>query len=118
MDIICDLLDMPLIDSRGEPVGRVDGVIAHYAAGQPLRVVAIEVSASTLARRIHPRLAQWMRALSRRFGPSRGCPCRIPLSQIDVLQKHVRVKNRRASALILVWERLIRDKIVRRIPGA
>ena len=40
MDVRRDLPDMPLVGGPAdEPMGRVDGVIASYTEGRPLRLV-------------------------------------------------------------------------------
>jgi hypothetical protein len=118
MDIRRDLLDMPLIGADGEPMGRVDGVIASSVEGRPLRLVALELGAATLARRIHPRLAPWTRALARRFSPSRGRVCRIPLAAVRTFGKRLRLKHDQAAWPAQAWERWLRHRVVERIPGS
>jgi hypothetical protein len=118
MDIRRDLLDMPLIGADGEPMGRVDGVIASYTEGRPLRLAWVEIGGPTLARRIHPRLERWTRALARRFSPSRGRVCRIPLSAIRTFGKRLKLRDDKAAWPAQVWERWLRHKVVERIPGS
>ena len=54
MDIRRDLLDMPLIGADGEPMGRVDGVIASYTEGRPLRLAWVEIGGAKLPPGHHP----------------------------------------------------------------
>src|SRR5919108_461534 len=56
-----DVLDSQLMDREGRPCGKVDGIVLVVGEhGTPPRVVALEVGALTLARRLHPRLARWL----------------------------------------------------------
>lgn len=119
MDVRRDLLDMPLVGGEeDEPMGRVDGVIASYAEGRPLRLVYVELGGSTLAGRIHPRLERWIRVLARRFSPSRGRVCRVPLSTIRTFGKRLRLGDEQTVWPALAWERWLRHKVVERIPGS
>jgi hypothetical protein len=119
MDVRRDLLDMPLVGGQDEePMGRVDGVVASYAAGRPLRLLYVEVGGSTLARRIHPRCERWIRALARRLSPSRGRVSRVRLSAIQTFGKQLHLKDEQTAWPALTWERWLRHKIVERIPGS
>lgn len=117
MDTVRDLLDMPVADARGNPVGRVDGIVAVHAEGRPLRLEAIELGGSTLARRIHPRLGRWIRALAARVSPTRGRVCRFSFGEIRIGRDGVRLKSGQAPGSALAWERWLRRSIIERIPG-
>ncbi len=117
MKVVRDLLDMPITDAAGQPVGRVDGVVAVHVAGRPLRLEAIELGGATLARRLHPRLARLARALSARLSPRRGRPCRFALEHVRVARRRVRLTNDTPAGAALGWERWLRRAVVERIPG-
>jgi len=118
MDVIRDILDKPLADASGLPVGRVDGIIAVDEPGRPLRLEAVEIGGATLARRVHPRLASWATAVARRFSPSRGRLHRIAMRKIQRIDRGLRLRDPKAAAPALGWERWIRRTIIERIPGA
>ena len=72
--IIRDVLDKQLVDRQQRKMGKVDGLIVELRDGQPPRLAYITVGGTTLARRLHPRLAQWLAMLARRWGIGRGEP--------------------------------------------
>ena len=117
MNIVRDLLDMPITDADGQPVGRVDGIIATYVAGRPLRLEAIELGGATLARRVHPRLARLARALSARLSPRHGRPCRFALEHVRVARRRVQLAKDTTAGSALGWERWLRRAVIERIPG-
>ncbi len=118
MDLVHDLLDEQLVDRNNRAMGKVDGVVLEVERGRPPRVVAIEVGAVTLARRLHPALARWVVAWTRRLGVGSGEPLRVPVGKIrkeDInLKADVDVRQTPAFA----WERWLRDHVVGRIPGS
>ena len=69
MDLVRDILDAQLVDRNGRNIGRADGIVIEIRQRRPPRVVAIESGVTTLARRIHPRLARWVRAFGARVSP-------------------------------------------------
>jgi|RhiMethySRZTD1v2_1073278.scaffolds.fasta_scaffold03255_7 hypothetical protein len=117
MNVVRDLLDMPIVDADGRPIGRVDGVIAEYVAGRPLRLEAIELSGATLARRLSPRLVGFARALAGRLSPRRGRPCRFPLRSVRLARRRVELAKGTETGMALAWERWLRHAVVDRIPG-
>ena len=76
MHLIRDVLDKQLIDRTNTKIGKVDGLVALIGPGQP-RVVAIEVGASTLARR-----SGFTRTALRVFGAHDREAFRIPWSKV------------------------------------
>ncbi len=118
MDLVHDVLDEQLVDRDNRPIGKVDGIILEVGDGAPPRVVAVEVGPVTLARRVHPALARWALALTRRLGVGSGEPLRIPIRDLaregTTLKADVDVTRTAAFA----WERWLREHVVRRIPGS
>src|SRR5437763_1192362 len=83
MDLVREVLDHELVArSTHEPVGMADGVVLEVRDGQPPRVVGIECGFAVLARRLHPRLEKWVRAIGRRWGVRRGRTHLIPWSRV------------------------------------
>jgi hypothetical protein len=110
------LLDRELLDGEHAVLGRADGLVAELRAGAPPRLVAIEVGAITLARRLHPRLAAWLATGWRRrlVRP----PIRLPWNRVKDIGTEVILDPGRQRAQLLATESWVREHIIRRIPGA
>jgi hypothetical protein len=117
MDLVRDLLDVQLVDPSERMLGRVDGVLLELRPGRPPRVVAVEVGAATLARRIHPRVARWLRAFAVRWLPVRVGRVRLPPTLFrDVgvdIEVDVDDDTKRRLLRVENWLR----HIVHRLPG-
>src|SRR2546421_630959 len=83
MDLVRDILDAQLVDQNGRNIGRVDGIVLELRRHRPPRFAAMEIGALTLARRIHPRLAWWLRAIALKVSP-------VPMKPIRVLPQTFR----------------------------
>jgi hypothetical protein len=119
LDLVRDLLDVQLIDRRRCRIGRVDGVLIELRGDRPPRVATIEVGAVTLARRLHPRLATWLRAIALRFLPVPLGTVRIPLTLARDIGVDVDVDlDAHADRRMLRLEKWLIRHVVRRIPGA
>jgi sporulation protein YlmC with PRC-barrel domain len=108
------MLDQQVIDVHDNLMGKVDGVVLELRQGQPARVSAIVIGGTTALWRIHPGLARWA---ERKLG-GEGHPARIPWSRILKIGVDVKVDVDAARSPALRWERWVRDRIIRRIPGA
>jgi sporulation protein YlmC with PRC-barrel domain len=53
MDLVRDLLDQPVVDRNGRPMGRVDGIVLDLRADAPPRVVSIAIGPAVLGERLH-----------------------------------------------------------------
>ena len=82
MNLVADVLDEQLIDSKGRQAGRVDGIVLDLRARRPPRLVYIEVSPITLLSRFSRRLARWYSRYDRKLGDGRGVPARIPWTRL------------------------------------
>ena len=118
MDLIRDVLDLPILDPDGLPIGRVDGIVGELDADGGLRVRALEISGATRARRLHPVLGDWTERLLRRMRPVPAGSCLIPWAEVDTVGKTIRLRSRRAVEGALGWERWLARRVVGRIPGA
>src|SRR5215475_11030465 len=116
--VIRDILDKQLVDRRQRNMGKVDGLILELHDGRPPRLAYITVGGTTLARRLHPRLAQWLAAVQRTWGIGRGEPFRIPWAQVRDIGIDVEVDVDAEQTPALAWERWLRKHVIGRIPGA
>jgi sporulation protein YlmC with PRC-barrel domain len=117
MKLVADLLDKQLVDRDGHPCGKVDGIVLTVGHGPP-RVSAIEVGCVTLADRLGRRAGRGMRRLVSRLGDRIAGRYRIPWRRIRDVGPDVHVDLSAERADLLRAERWLRDRIVRRIPGA
>jgi hypothetical protein len=117
MHLIRDVLDLPLLDPDGVPLGRVDGIVGRLDPDGRLRVIALDISGEARARRLHPRLGEWTERLLRRIRPASAGPSRIPWSAVDTIGKTIRLRSRQAGERSRGWERWLARHVVGRIPG-
>ena len=118
LSLVRDVLDKQLFDRERNPVGRVDGIIlALGSSTTPPHVTQIEVGITTLARRVHPRLAEWCRAIGQKWGLRRGRSVRIAWAKVESIEKELKLDLTGEHSELLVWERWVRDHVIRRIPG-
>jgi hypothetical protein len=116
MDLVRDILDSQLVDRNGRNIGRVDGILLELRHTRPPRVAALEVGAVTLARRIHPRLARWFRAVMAKVAPVRVTPVRIPPHAFRDIGADIEL-DVDADTKLLRIENWVRRHIVARLPG-
>jgi sporulation protein YlmC with PRC-barrel domain len=117
VDLIRDVLDKPIVTPSGTRVGRVDGIVVELGKGRP-RVAALELGGVTPAERLPAPFRPWLAALIRRWGITRGEPYRIDWHDVDEIGIDVKLRRDVADTPGLQWERWIRNRIIRRIPGA
>ena len=118
MDIVRDCLDKQLVDREHHKVGRVDGIVIEFAEGERPRVAYVEVGAVAQARRLHAALGRLVARVSRRWGAMGENPYRIPFEQVVAADINVFVEFDAEGTPALAWERVLRSKIIGRIPGA
>ena len=108
LDLVRDLLDKQVVDRYGREMGRVDGVVIETDGGVP-RVVAVEIGAATLARRVASFLGRWASGLERALGIDAGRPLRIPFAAVLDVGHHVRVDVAVGDTPGAVVEHALRD---------
>jgi hypothetical protein len=116
MRLVHDILDKQLLDRHREKVGRVDGIVLELRDGEPPRVVAVEIGAVTLARRLHPALGAWASALGRMWRPREHRVTRIPFS---VVRRNGIVVEADVDGLAmpaLGWELWLRHHVIEHLP--
>ncbi|BAY10657.1 hypothetical protein [Calothrix sp. NIES-2098] len=117
MDIIRDVLDNQIVDRNQRKMGKVDGVVMELQAGKQPRLAYIEVGVTTLANRINPRLARWVAAIANKWGAKQAEPFRIPWSKVRDVGIDVEVDMEAEATPALAYEKWLRDRIIKRIPG-
>lgn len=118
MHIIRDVLDNQLVDRNQRNMGKVDGIVMECKQGEPPRIAYIEVGLPTLARRLHPRLENWMTALEEKWGAKHNKSYRIPWSKVRDVGIDVKVDVEAENTPVLGYEQWLREHIIKRIPGA
>jgi hypothetical protein len=117
LDLIRDVLDKQLVDSDDTKMGRVDGIVLAIDDGPP-RIDHFELGFSVLARRLHPRIEQWLQAL-RRWSPRHSARQIVPWSSVlEINVREIRLDLKAIDTPAFDWERWLRKHIVSRIPGS
>lgn len=117
MNLVCDMLDQPVIDRNGEPMGRVDGIVLELGAGLPPRVLSIAVGPTVLGERLHPTIGRWVKAIEEGLGISQGRPVEISMREVSLVGNDVRVGVAISDTAALIVEQRLRQWI-ERLPGA
>lgn len=117
MDLIRDVLDNQLVDRNRRKMGKVDGIVIELREGQPPRLAYLETGITTLARRLHPRIQQWIAELERKWGKKESEPYRIPWSKVHNIGIDVEVDVEAEQTPALFYELWLRNRIISRIPG-
>lgn len=113
-----DCLDNRLLDRKGRPIGHIDGVVMTIEDDAQPQIIAIEVGSVAQGRRMGARVGRWVERFSQRFGVMRPNPCRVPWSALEPGPHDYRVDADADDAPQLEWERWLRERVVRRLPGA
>ncbi len=117
MNLVADVLDSMLVDSKRRQSGRVDGIVLELRDGKPPRLAYVEVSPITLVSRFNRRLAHWYARHDRKLGEGRGVPARIPWSRITREGPTLVLDFDAESTPIFAFEDWLRRHIIERIPG-
>jgi sporulation protein YlmC with PRC-barrel domain len=115
LHLVRDLLDKLVLDRDGRELGRVDGIVLEIGGGDA-RVVAIEIGASILFRRVRPFLGRWAAGLERALGIEHGRPIRIPFDAIVDVSAHIRVDLHAADTAAPALEHRLRN-VISSFPG-
>lgn len=118
MDLVREVLDKQLVDRHLRPMGRADGIIVEIREGQAPRLMYIETGPATTAGRISQRFAPWVFAFVSRNGPRRGASFRIPWSRIQHVGIEVKLDMDAEETPTFAWKQWMRERVVKRIPGA
>ena len=67
LELVRDVLDTQIVDADETKMGRADGIVLAIDGDGPPRVDHLELGFAVLARRLHPRLEQWLQNLRERW---------------------------------------------------
>jgi len=117
MDVVRDVLDKPVFDRDGRPMGRADGLLVTVHDGEPPQLASMLIGPLALADRLPPPIRRWMAALERVFGLPKDRPVSLPFGRVaaDDMRLSVDVAANETSALV-VEQRL--QRWLARIPGS
>ncbi|HET7320921.1 MAG TPA: hypothetical protein VFI96_00325 [Longimicrobiaceae bacterium] len=118
MRLYRDVLDSQMVDCDGRASGKVDGVVARLREGEPPVLVAVESGAPVLARRLSPRLGDWVAALGRHVGVRNGEVYRIPWEKVHRGEIDVKIDLDARGTPLWAWEEWWVEHVVRHIPGS
>ena len=117
LEIGLELLDRQLVDSEGEPCGKVDDVELDYDGGGRPRVTAILTNPGALAPRLG-RVGKVMLAVWRRLHPDRDpAPIRLDWSVVARIDFAVHLTVQREEAGLTRSEDWAYEHVVSRIPS-
>jgi len=115
--LVRDLLDTLLVARDGCPLGRADGLVLLADDDSQPRVAWIETGVPVLARRVGPRFARIVRAMTRRFGKRRRRRYRIRWDKIQSIGLELKLDIDADQSPTLAWERWLRERVFSHIPG-
>jgi hypothetical protein len=118
MELVRDCLDKQAVDRAGKKMGRIDGIVLLLNEDQRPRVEAVEVSAVTVARRLHYGLAnRALKVISRMTGHEPK-PFRIAWKKVSFKSNNVVLDVDRETSPAVTCENWLRRHFIERIPGA
>jgi len=117
MDVVRDVLDKRVVDRNGRDMGRVDGILLRQEANQPPQLAAILIGPSVLADRLHLGLGRVVRSLEHRFGVGDDRPTRIDFTDVDAINREVRVRLTISETAVAAVEQRLRSWLLW-LPGS
>lgn len=118
MELVRDCLDKQAVDRSGKKMGRIDGIVLVLLAGQPPHVDAVEVSAVTVARRLHTGLANRLLKVIAWITRHQPKPYRVAWKKVSIQANNVVLDVDRETSPVMNSEDWLRRHIIDRIPGA
>lgn len=113
-----DILDKQILDRAGRKIAKVDSIIITYGGSGAPRVAAIETGFVVLGRRLGPRAARLAERLMKWLGVREGRPWRMEASRVVKIGRHIETDVDAVHSSVSESERLVRDRIIKHIPGA
>lgn len=117
MNLVHEVLDKQMLDSRRRKMGKVDGIVLELVEGRRPRVVALETGVPILTRRLSHRLGRVVDALVQRLSPERPGSCRIPWRRVRQIDLDVYIDLDAEGSPVFALERWLHRHVVARIPG-
>jgi len=119
LEIVRDVLDLQLVDEDKVKMGRVDGLVIVVDGKSQPRLDHFELGFAVLARRVHPRLEQWLLSLRNRWSVRRSARQIVPWSKVmEITHDEIKVAVKASETPALDWERWLRDHVIKKIPGS
>jgi len=113
MRLVRACLDHRVLDDQGNPLGRIDGLVAGLEDGAPPRLLAVEVGSAALARRLHAGLAH--AAMLRRLHLTSW---RIEWQRLRQADNDYLIDAAGGEAPSLALERWLARRLAALVPGA
>jgi hypothetical protein len=117
VDLVRDVLDQPVIDRNGHPMGRVDGIALELRDGSPPHVVSLVIGPAALGHRLHPAIGRLVTAIEESLGIAQGRPVEVSASNVTVTHNDVRVDVAIGETSAAIVEQRLR-RWIGRLPGA
>jgi hypothetical protein len=117
MDLVRGLLDQPVVDRDGRPMGRVDGIVLDVRGDGPPRVVSVAIGPAVLGERLHRTVGRWIRGLEVACDVAEGRPVAIAMTDITVANGRAHADVAAGDTAAPAVEQRVRGWI-RRLPGA
>lgn len=117
MDVVREMLDKPVVDRDGRPMGRVDGMVLQHDPDGPPRLAAILIGPSVLGERLHPRLGRWVTALEARLGINADRPTRVDMGDVADVTSKVSLRLSVDDTAVNALEKRIAQWLVK-LPGS
>jgi hypothetical protein len=112
-----DILDKQVLDREHRKIAKVDSIVLSFGDGAP-RVLAIETGFVVVARRFGPRFERLVARIMKAIGVRKGEPWRLSFERVVAIGRHVEVDLDARRSTVLEGERVVRDGIITKIPGA
>jgi len=117
LKVVGDVLDKPVFDRSGRPIGRADGITMSIVDGQPPRLESVVLGPAALAERVSRRLGSWVATWERRLGFAGADPVALPFTRIEVKPLHLEADVAAADTGLVALEQKI-QRWLARIPGS
>ena len=114
--LVRDVLDKAMLDRKGDPMGRADGLVIFDEDGKQPRVGYLEAGITVLAARLNRRTGRWVRLMAQRWGLKRGQPTRVRWKQITEAGIELKVDVDGDQTPALAWEHWLGAKIIPKLP--
>jgi hypothetical protein len=116
IDLARDILDTQVLDRDKRPLGKVDGIGLELRDGAPPRVAYLEIDGATAWSRLGRRFGRWAKKLAAHWERG-GHPYRFTWSQVRDFDIDIEIEADAEGSPPLDFERWLREKFVKRIPG-
>ena len=117
MDVVRDVLDQPVFDRNGRPMGRVDGLTITIEDGEPPQLTSVLIGPVALADRLAPAIGRWMAALERALGLPRDRPVSLSFDHVDADEMRLTAELNASDTSALVIEQRL-QRWLAWIPGS